>query len=193
MYDFIDEAFRLQEKLNLWFDIVGVPFDIFLEAGLNGVDEIHLEEINPANSTFADHISSALSYLPKDLIVGLCLGAAYVAIGLEAHRNEDSYDVFFLSMAAEEIGYCRGAAISLNRANERRRVKLSDNGKKGAQSLHKPKKELKAWALSQAKSIRGSHKDIARKLAAKIPKKMLDASKDPVRLIYDTLREQKQN
>lgn len=193
MYDFIDEAFRLRKKLDFWFDIVEVPFDIFLEAGFNGVSEIHLKEINRANSTFADHISSAVRYLPKDVIMGLCLSAAYIEIGLKAHRDESLFDLFFLNMAAEEIGFCRGATIGLNRANERRRIKLSDNGKKGAQSLHGPKKELKAWALSQAMSNRGSHKDIARKLATQIPKHLADTSKDPARLIYDALRAQKPN
>ena len=81
------------------------------------------------------------------------------------------------------------AALRLREADdESRRQRLSMAGKSGAQSLHRPVAELKAWALSEAKNSRGSHKDIARKLATQIPKHLADASKDPTRLIYDTLR-----
>jgi hypothetical protein len=190
MYDFIDEAFRLRKKLDLWFDIVEVPFDIFLEAGFNGVSEIHLKEVNRANSTFADHISSALRYLPKDVIIALCLSAAYIEIGLAAHRDEVLSDLFFLNMAAEEIGFCRGTTIGLSRANERRRIKLSANGKKGALALHEPTIQLKAWALSKAEGMRGAPKDISRKLAKQIPAHLADVSKDPERLIYEALLKQ---
>lgn len=69
-----------------------------------------------------------------------------------------------------------------------RKSSLSKAGTNGAQSLHRPAAELKSWALSQATIHRGSDKDIARKLAAQIPKHLADASKDPERLIYDALR-----
>jgi hypothetical protein len=81
------------------------------------------------------------------------------------------------------------AALRLRELDdESRRQRLSMAGKIGARSLHRPVTELKAWALSEAKNSRGSHKEIARKLATQIPKHLADASKDPTRLIYDTLR-----
>ena len=69
-----------------------------------------------------------------------------------------------------------------------KRSSLSSAGVKGAQSLHRPMAELKEWALSEANRIRGSHKDIARNLTSRIPKHLVNVSKDPERLIYDTLR-----
>ena len=191
MRNFIDEAFRLRKELDLWIDIVGIPFDRFLKAGIFGIAEIHSKKIDRANAIFADQISCELNLLPKDVVMGLCLSAAYLDLVIEMHEESKLCNFHFLNMAAEEIGFCHGANFGLVRANERRRVKLSDSGKKGAKSLHRPKNELKAWALSEAKSIRSSHKDIARKLVTQIPKHLVDASKDPERLIYDALRAQK--
>lgn len=64
-------------------------------------------------------------------------------------------------------------------------------GLNGALVKHAKTSELKDWADDQAKSMKGDDRTVARKLAARIPVHLADASKDPGRLIYDHLRLQK--
>ena len=61
-------------------------------------------------------------------------------------------------------------------------------GRKGATKRHAPVRELKEWAVQEATTKRGSDKGIARELVKLIPKHLAGISKDPERLIYDTLR-----
>lgn len=65
---------------------------------------------------------------------------------------------------------------------------LSAAGRLGASRKNEPIRQLKKWALEKATEMRASHKDIARRLSAELPIHLADVSKDPERLIYDTLR-----
>ena len=64
----------------------------------------------------------------------------------------------------------------------------TEAGRKGLANRNAPIRELKEWVIQEAAMQRGSHKGIARELAKRIPKHLEEASKDPERLIYDTLR-----
>lgn len=189
MWEFEAEADLLRAKLEDWIDgVFKLSFDTFLHAGCDGIHQIHVDGITRENSTFADHITAPGLYVPKDVIKAMCLGAAFIGAAVEAHEQGNSFAVKFLIDAAEEVGFCSGAAFAVMHEDERSRAEKSINGKKGALSLHGPRTELKNWALAQAKSNRGAHKDIARKLASQIPEHLVDVSKDPERLIYDALR-----
>lgn len=72
---------------------------------------------------------------------------------------------------------------------ERKKAMLAKAGANGAKVKHSPTHALKAWAAREAASMRGAEKEIARRLASRIPKELADASRDPQRLIYDHLRE----
>jgi hypothetical protein len=189
----IEEASRLRENLDRLFEPLGITFNTFSEAGSDGIFEIDIEGITRASSTFADVISSSVLFVPKEVIRAMCLGAAYIEAAHLAHEAGHLFAYDFLTRAAEEIGFCRGMACGAGIEDEYRRAALSINGKKGAHLLHGPRAELKAWALSQAMSNRGSDTDIARKLATQIPKHLAGKSKDPERLIYDALRAQKKS
>lgn len=185
---FIEEASYLREYLDDWIKLFGLPFKVFADAGGEGILQIHGEGIAREDATFADHITDIGGYIPKDVVKAMCLGAIHILGGLDAHAKGHSFAFSFLIKAAEEIGFCRGAGFGVVHEEESRREALSINGKKGAESLHGPRTELKEWALSQAINNRGAHKDIARKLANQLPTHLAGASKDPERLIYDTLR-----
>lgn len=66
--------------------------------------------------------------------------------------------------------------------------KLSEAGRLGAQAKNLQSNKLKEWALDKAVSMRGDDRNIARKLSAQLPLHLADASTDPIRLIYETLR-----
>jgi hypothetical protein len=66
-------------------------------------------------------------------------------------------------------------------------------GRKGAAKRHAPTHQLKVWIIQEAEKIKGSHKGIARELAKRIPSELAEASSDPERLIYDTLRATSKN
>jgi hypothetical protein len=78
--------------------------------------------------------------------------------------------------------------FSFEQANKRF---LAAAGLKGAEVRNKPYGELKKWALSEAAKLRGSDKEISRKLANKIPAHMADISKEPARFFYEAIREER--
>ena len=83
----------------------------------------------------------------------------------------------------------QAAAIRASAALRReRKMALARAGASGLQSRHSKARELKAWAEQQAKTMKGSDLGIARRLAARIPEHLADASSNPERLIYEHLR-----
>ena len=69
-----------------------------------------------------------------------------------------------------------------------RKAALAKAGESGAASTHSKTRAIKAWAEQEAKTMRDSDMEIARKLAAKIPEHLAGAPKNYVRLIYEHLR-----
>ena len=188
MKNFLEKATHLRTQLEIWIEQLELPFSTFLEAGEEGLLDIQVRGITREKSTFVDHIVQPNRSLPKEVIKAMCLGVVHIEDALEYYGKSHEMGLASMVHAAEEVGFCCGVSFGAGHLDKRRRVALSASGKKGAQSLHGPRIELKAWALAQAKSNRGSHKDIARKLATQIPQHLANASKDPERLIYDTLR-----
>ena len=184
---FVDEASRIRSTLEDWIELFGLPFEVFADAGGQGILQIFEKGITPEDATFADHIVAPALYVPKDVIKAMCLGATYLLAGLDAHAKGHTFAVCFLIKAAEEVGFCSGAAFGVIHEDLIRRTELSISGKKGALSRHKAVTELKAWALAQAKDSRSADRVLSRSLARRIPDHLADASTDPVRVIYETL------
>jgi hypothetical protein len=187
---FIVEATHLRSQLAFWIQELEPPYSAFLEAGQNGLCDLQVEGITREKSTFADCIVDSRYKFPKELMQALCLGVAYIESALEEYENGHEAALTYMTKAAEEVGFYRGAYFGVGHVFAQRRVALSASGKKGALSRHGPSDELKAWALSQAKGNHGAHQDIARQMVTQIPTHLADVSKDPERLIYETLRAQ---
>ena len=68
---------------------------------------------------------------------------------------------------------------------------LSAAGLQGAKSRNKPFEAVKSWAIQKAVGMRGAHRDISRMLVPQLPEHLANVSKDPERLIYDAIRENK--
>lgn len=85
-------------------------------------------------------------------------------------------------------GHWAGSFFTTKRLKERVVKRAAGAGRMGAAEKHRPANELKSWAKEQAKFMKGSDMMIARRLASQIPMHLADASKNPERLIYDTLR-----
>lgn len=65
-------------------------------------------------------------------------------------------------------------------------------GRIGGLERHKRTRALKEWALAEASRMTAPDRQISRELAARLPERFVDASEDPVRLIYDAIRAQRQ-
>ena len=116
------------------------------------------------------------------------LGLCYEAIAecAEAVRN---LTLFSVKDKKEPVSAAINEAIAGYVGSQRRA--LSEAGRKGAAAKNMGHEELKAWALNEAKTMYAPHGDIARRLAALLPAHLANVSKDPERLIYDTLRNPK--
>lgn len=68
------------------------------------------------------------------------------------------------------------------------RADAQSAGKRGGAERHRASRELKQWALVEAASMRGADMEIARELAKRVPTRLSEASADPKRLIYESLR-----
>ena len=95
------------------------------------------------------------------------------------------------SVAAHIGGEALEALMTVSKNEINRKKNLSTAGVSGANVKHHVFRELKSWALNEAKTQRGDDKKIARYLANNLPESFKNASEDPQRLIYDTLRENK--
>lgn len=78
--------------------------------------------------------------------------------------------------------------MTVSKENINRKINLSNAGTKGAVTKHAGFRELKAWALEKAKTMRCSQQQIALKLSFDLPDHLKNVSKDPKRLIYEALR-----
>lgn len=95
---------------------------------------------------------------------------------LEKNRNLDRW--FFIRLI--ELAGQKAIDIGFSRH-------LSSAGTRGGKAKNKLKAELKAWALEQASSMKGTDREIAKKLSARLPAHLANESKNPEQLIYRTL------
>lgn len=147
--------------------------------------EAHLREW--VDFELAVHMAAISAIAMKDIEDRM----AEMKIQIEPFRNiKNTIEVAYVAaQAGLQIGRISAEKLMVFQKEKIDKTNsLSSAGAKGAQSRHRPVAELKAWAVSEANKIHSSHKDAARKLTARIPKHLANASKDPQRLIYDTLR-----
>jgi hypothetical protein len=152
-------------------------------------DEKHLQklissEINGIleNSSFSFEQVTALNELAQSMFD---LGRRYERVQIPKRYPARA------SNGKQLIGASTRARIAKEIDEENRAESsalLSAYGSKGGFKRHEKTAEFKKWAIKEAKNMRGSDKEIARKLSAQIPAHLADASVDPLRLIYDTLR-----
>jgi hypothetical protein len=93
-------------------------------------------------------------------------------------------------MAEAAAAMCMGgfdAGLRYSDSYNKQRATLA--GSKGGVARHRQTAALKAWALQQAANMKGSERTIARTLTRQIPSHFASVSSDPVRLIYDALRD----
>ena len=187
MNDFLIKAAEIQADLDGWVVFLGLPIKAFEAAGLEGItQEVH-EGISFKDSTFADLIAVEAEHVPKFVIKALCLEAAYLRAALDDYADKGSTATWLLMAASEQCYLCKGMAYGVLHEDSIKSAAHSINGKKGATLRHKDGAELKAWALAQAAGSRGTDKDTAKRLVSRMPARFIQTSKNPERLIYETL------
>lgn len=105
-----------------------------------------------------------------------------------AHCAEEVRNLMVFSLSGKKESHNTAIDEAMRRYVDSQRRALSEAGRRGASAKHETTRALKKWALEQANGMRGSDRDIARRLSAMLPAHLADASNDPMRLIYDTLR-----
>lgn len=200
-----DEVQKIIEMERLFldkvaFDTLGIPEKEFCQLGSSAFDMDLAEKMNMApDDNFVveakrdfDLLCGTVPNIGRDAVKAICL--AY-----------SSYELFFGERSVEELkgvdavsmiwsiamtrGFAMGAASSSPTTSEVMRKKLlSMAGLSGALAKHKLTSELKRWAQEQAKTMKGSDSQIVKKLVARIPAHLADASSSPERLISDHLR-----
>ncbi len=106
-----------------------------------------------------------------------------------AQKSQSAYAIAY--RIGHSHGHIDGSRNTLIRIGSRQKKRIAEAGMKGAEAKHRPIAELKKWALEQAKKMRGSDMDVARRLSSLVPGHLADASKDPQRLIYDAIRSER--
>lgn len=107
---------------------------------------------------------------------------------LEGLRGLKEYVIAATEVGRAGVRMGRRNAEALLAEREGKKKALSKAGVTGAKVRHELSNRFKEWVLHESASLRGSDADIARKLATRIPGDFTDASKNPGRFIYDTLR-----
>ena len=194
IFDIEYQVNRLNGELHYFANIVNISMEEinneaikWIEFSCNSTDE-EFENAEDLVKTkfFTDDPNFGMS--AKIVLIGAAMGL------LDFYRRDYIEEMKWpcLLMVAEKISWLRGS-LEMGALNERsKKQQLSDNGRKGAQAKHQTKEALKAWALERAKSLRGSDMERSKELALQMPSHLLEASKNPQRLIYDTLRMQYQ-
>lgn len=126
----------------------------------------------------------------KNALVHLQILMAICAFCVQALKAKDGSAEAWTYMldAAKWRGILSGRLMMNGERESSRKEMLAKFGQKGAEARNKGFNEIKAWALEKSASMRDSDMSIARKLSAQLPAYLADKSKDPARLIYETLR-----
>ncbi|MBK1685534.1 hypothetical protein [Rhodoferax fermentans] len=188
MDKFEEEATHLRSNLEEWIGLFELPFKAFSDAGCNGLLQIFIEGIDRSNATFADHIHCLEITVPKDVIKAMCIAAAHLSARQIAIKEGDEFSSRFLIKAAEEIGFCRGAAFGVIHEDGVSRQAQSIRGKTGGNKRAEKTAGLKAWAISESSNmVRGNATERARKLMKKVPIELANSSNDPERIIREAI------
>lgn len=182
------------------FDILGIPKDEFYKFGssalrmeMEGQDKKNPnhEALVKAKNEF-DLLCRSAPNTSRDAIKSICLASTSYDLCFGASRVEEITSIRAMSvllMITMARGFAMGAASSSPAASEvMRKMMLSVAGLNGAHAKHSKAHALKAWAEREAagKSDLGT----ARRLAGRAPAHLVNESEsnDPVRLIYNHLR-----
>ena len=106
--DLIDEVTRQLGELKFYADILEVPWEDLVEAGAQGLDELHEKQVPLEDCVFAKAIQDRLGSLPVDISRSLCLAAGYLVIGLGLFKSGERYAVPMLMCGSLELGFLRG-------------------------------------------------------------------------------------
>lgn len=197
----------IKEMNHLIYELLEVPKDVFAEVGLSAFT-LDLYEVVKDYPEFGNldgqraaaeadfqKLCDAAPNIPVKAVAAISLAYAGVSVCFDARNTEkpdEASIIRSLLSSTKLVGFAVGViAESPATHEEKRRQALSIAGKMGAQAKHRKPGELKNWAISQATQLRGADAVVARKLAAMLPSELADVSKNPERLIYDTLREAK--
>lgn len=195
----------IKEMNHLIYDFFEIPKDVFDEVGLSAFTlkvceaakdypELESPDSQQAEADF-QKLCDAAPNIPVEAVRSISLAYASVALCIDDRNTETQSELsvlLSLLSASKLIGMAIGVIVESPVTHEaKRRQALSEAGKMGAQAKHRKLGELKNWAISRAAQERGSDIEVARKLAASLPSDLADVSRNPERLIYDTLREAK--
>lgn len=161
-------------------DAVLHGFDCLTEAG------IKKNSLGIISSPYPESIQKASSRISIYGIFSICIATAYLELA-ENYKDKDELAFKFLQYAILYAGSAYGCLHEVAITCEFDRIHKKKIGNKGRQTRNEPKRELKAWALEQASSMKGTDREIAKKLSARLPAHLAGASKNPEQLIYRTL------
>lgn len=148
----------------------------------------HCSDLEDSDDVLLFHASNGLWLDKKQLFSAVHL--LQIDRLISAIHTGDAFGSAACVLDIHEIVLCieQIDSIDLHRFMERLpELKAVENGRAGAAVKHRKTRELKAWALEQAEVVRGQDIDIARKLALDLPSHLIDACKNPERVIYETL------
>ena len=194
-----------QMMLDWIVDAFGIPDDVFLKCGTSywsivagGHIRLPKELVEKASADFEILCQSA-PHIPREAMESLSLAYGTFAVitrngthicneedgDLQSHLQALFTVTMMRGMAMGKVGMAAGVMQSVN-VNTLRKKALSESGAKGALVRLQPYANLKSWAIKEGQTLAAS-KNVARRLAAQLPAHLADISKDPGRLIYETL------
>ena len=165
----------------------------------NADEKLHsdITELGKKGKESFECLCQSVPHIPRNAIRDLSLAyGTYVVItkdyrdGIQTEFNQsDVRALFAVTMlrgsAMGIVGMAGGNMLAIMDEAQRKK-RLSEAGLNGALVRLKPYAALKAWALEKGKEL-PANKDTARKLEDQLPAHLFDVSKDPGRLIYETL------
>lgn len=175
---FIEDLLRESEKINIEMeDLISHGVSVIIKATKD--NEYPLPYL-------PEEFNSKIPFkTTTDSIYDLCIAAGYFDFWMRSEKNID--DIPTLIAASRYLGAAIGGLSGVSLMQSYRKQKLKDSASKGGKSKNKPKAELKAWAIEQAKSLKMPDRDAARHLSARIPAHLADASTNSEQLIYRAL------
>lgn len=200
--DLLELAKEEREEINWLIGLLAIPEDFldgFCGVAFFGGNAMALDRDTDQFGEYQEKFEKLCAAMPH--VSPDCLrmvGIAQISIDLlfrefQAGKLDIGSGVRHLMNASRSIG----GAIALlpssvgylsAKVQAERKAFLAKAGEKGAKVRHQPCQEIKDWAIAQTATMRGADKDIARILSRQLPEYFAGRSKDPERLIYETLR-----
>ena len=201
--EILEAAEREMEEL-LWFiDLLAIPDETMDGLRVSLFSDVDKEKIPPGlEHEFEkcrrrfEALCDSMPHVSRECLKSLGYTCALLSfISRDFENGELTIKNGLLNLTTAAMS--KGSAFSLRpeavnylfeKHQAKQKAKLSEAGRQGAIVKNLPHERLKIWALGEAKEMRDADIDIARRLAARLPAHLADISKNPERLIYDTLR-----